>query len=57
MECLECLCCCFDFRTSTQPNRNIIVSDKKSRRSAVKNRLVSKYSKEDFLIVSDADRK
>ena len=57
MECLECLCCCFDFGTSTPPNRNIIVSDKKSRRSAVKNRLVSKYSKEDFLIVSDADRK
>lgn len=50
--CLKWLCCCLDFEP-TPRNR----SSRKTRRPAMEYRLNTKYKKEDFVRISDEERK
>jgi len=48
MECLQCICCCFDFEktpTSRPPPRQIPQKKKKQQKSVKETRLMTKYKK------------
>lgn len=57
MECLKCIFFCCDFDSTPPQPRPATSKKKKTRKSAVETRLSTKYKKEQFVIVSDADRK
>jgi hypothetical protein len=56
MECIQCLCFCFDFAPST-PVRPVSTRKKKTVKPSRDYRLNTKYKKEEFVIVPDEIRK
>jgi hypothetical protein len=56
MDLLYCCCFCFDLEDE-RVTRLEIVKKKKNRKSAIETRLHSKYKEEDFVMISDDDRK